>query len=224
MKLVEAQEGRRILDRLVGYEVSTVAFRRIGRGARRPGACRASRCGSSSTANARAWRSAAARTGTSKARSPRDDTDVPARRSSSSTASASRRAATSTPPPGGSRAGRRRRAPRRSRRGRARRPPRATPPFTVASVETRTVHRDARSAPFITSTLQQEAGRKLGFSAARTMARRAGPLRAWAHHLHAHRQHQPLGAGDRRAARSQIAQQYGDDYLPDRAARRTAAR
>src|ERR1700751_4689295 len=32
MKLVEAQEGRRILDRLVGYEVSNVAFRRIGRG------------------------------------------------------------------------------------------------------------------------------------------------------------------------------------------------
>src|SRR3954465_13950686 len=32
MKLVEAQEGRRVLDRLVGYEVSNVAFRRIGRG------------------------------------------------------------------------------------------------------------------------------------------------------------------------------------------------
>ena len=30
MKLVEAQEGRRILDRLVGYEMSNVAFRRIG--------------------------------------------------------------------------------------------------------------------------------------------------------------------------------------------------
>ena len=27
MKLVEAQEGRRVLDRLVGYEVSNVAFR-----------------------------------------------------------------------------------------------------------------------------------------------------------------------------------------------------
>ena len=32
MKLVEAQEGRRILDRLVGFEVSAVTFRRIGRG------------------------------------------------------------------------------------------------------------------------------------------------------------------------------------------------
>ena len=32
MKLVEAQEGRRVLDRLVGYEVSNVAFRRIGPG------------------------------------------------------------------------------------------------------------------------------------------------------------------------------------------------
>src|SRR3954447_17811792 len=32
MKLVEAQEGRRTLDRLYGYEVSNVAFRRIGPG------------------------------------------------------------------------------------------------------------------------------------------------------------------------------------------------
>ena len=32
MKLVEAQEGRRVLDRLVGYEVSNVTFRRIGPG------------------------------------------------------------------------------------------------------------------------------------------------------------------------------------------------
>ncbi|HEX9504747.1 MAG TPA: toprim domain-containing protein, partial [Acidimicrobiia bacterium] len=32
MKLVEAQEGRRVLDRLVGFEVSNVAFRRIGPG------------------------------------------------------------------------------------------------------------------------------------------------------------------------------------------------
>ncbi|HEY1739023.1 MAG TPA: type I DNA topoisomerase, partial [Acidimicrobiia bacterium] len=33
MKLVEAQEGRRVLDRLVGYEVSPVLWRKIGRGA-----------------------------------------------------------------------------------------------------------------------------------------------------------------------------------------------
>ncbi|MDQ1466085.1 MAG: topoisomerase, partial [Actinomycetota bacterium] len=37
MKLVEAQEGRRVLDRLVGYEVSPVLWRKIGRGARSAG-------------------------------------------------------------------------------------------------------------------------------------------------------------------------------------------
>src|ERR1700730_645658 len=36
MKLVEAQEGRRVLDRLVGYEVSPVLWRRVG-GARSAG-------------------------------------------------------------------------------------------------------------------------------------------------------------------------------------------
>ena len=40
--------------------------------------------------------------------------------------------------------------------------------FTVASVESRPVKRHP-AAPFTTSTLQQEASRKLGFSAARTM-------------------------------------------------------
>ena len=41
-------------------------------------------------------------------------------------------------------------------------------PFTVASVESR-LTTERPKAPFITSTLQQEASRKLGFSAARTM-------------------------------------------------------
>ncbi len=42
-------------------------------------------------------------------------------------------------------------------------------PFTVQSVESRDT-KERPKAPFITSTLQQEAGRKLGFSSARAMA------------------------------------------------------
>jgi DNA topoisomerase-1 len=42
-------------------------------------------------------------------------------------------------------------------------------PFRVASVESKSTTERPR-APFTTSTLQQEAGRKLGFSAARTMS------------------------------------------------------
>ena len=41
--------------------------------------------------------------------------------------------------------------------------------FTVASGDTRQFMEKPK-APFITSTLQQEAGRKLGFSAGRTMS------------------------------------------------------
>ena len=140
MKLVEAQEGRRILDRLVGYEVSNVAFRRIGPGTSagrvqsvatrlvvdRERARMAFRSGSY-------WDLEGTFGADEHRRSPR--------RSSSSTASASRRAATSTPPPVGCNADRRRRAARRGRRGRARRRACSDQPFTVASVETRAHYR-----------------------------------------------------------------------------------
>ena len=99
MKLVEAQEGRRILDRLYGYEVSNVAFRRIGPGTSvgrvqsvatrlvvdRERARMAFRSGSYWDIDGTFARRRTTR------RSPR--------RSSRSTASASRRAATSTPTP-----------------------------------------------------------------------------------------------------------------------------
>ena len=76
MKLVEAQEGRRVLDRLVGYEVSNVAFRRIG-----PGTS-AGRVQSVATRlvvdrERPGWHSDPPCTGTSKARSA-SDTDFPA--------------------------------------------------------------------------------------------------------------------------------------------------
>ncbi len=47
-------------------------------------------------------------------------------------------------------------------------PPSRAPSFTVASVEERP-YRRSPAAPFITSTIQQEAARKLRFAAQRTM-------------------------------------------------------
>ena len=78
MKLVEAQEGRRILDRLVGYEVSNVAFRRIGRGTsvgRVQSVAHATRRRPRARAHGVPQRHA---TGTSKARSTRTTQSFPA--------------------------------------------------------------------------------------------------------------------------------------------------
>ena len=92
-----------------------------------------------------------------------------ARGSSSSTASASRPAATSTPPPARSRPRPNVGAP----------PSRPTPVALATRLERRRVHRrvaeskpftERPKAPFKTTTLQQEAGNKLGFSAGRTMS------------------------------------------------------
>ena len=55
--------------------------------------------------------------------------------------------------------------------------------FPVACVEERP-YRRSPAAPFMTSTLQQEAARKLRFSAQRTMQCRPAPVRAGLHHLH----------------------------------------
>ena len=104
MKLVEAQEGRRILDRLFGYEMSVVMRRRAGGATSAGHVCRASPPGSSSSASAPGWRSGLPTTGTSTARSPRRPTPMLKPTPSNSrgrwlpsTASGSRKAAISTP-------------------------------------------------------------------------------------------------------------------------------
>ena len=66
----------------------------------------------------------------------------------------------------------------------------------------------------MTSTLQQEASRKLRFSAAAHDARRPAPLRERLHHLHAHRLDLALGDGDRRRRATQARELYGADAVP----------
>jgi DNA topoisomerase I len=219
MKLVEAQEGRRVLDRLVGYEVSNVAFRRIG-----PGTS-AGRVQSVATRlvvdreRARmAFRSAsywdldgsfavttpsAAPDGNGHAPFPATLVQLDGRRPASgrdfdaSTGQLVARddvvlldeaAATALT---------------------ARL---EDQPFTVASVESR-LTTERPKAPFITSTLQQEASRKLGFSAARTMHVAQG-LYDRGLITYMRTDSTTLAGQAISAARSQITRMYGDAYLP----------
>ena len=69
-------------------------------------------------------------------------------------------------------------------------------------------------APFITSTLQQEAGRKLRFGAQRTM-RLAQSLYENGYITYMRTDSTTLSSQALNAARSQVAELYGDEYLPD---------
>ena len=165
MKLVEAQEGRRTLDRLYGYEVSNVAFRRIGPGTSagrvqsvatrlvvdRERARMAFRSGSywdlegSFGEPEEAFPATLVTLDGKRLASGRDfDADTGQLQPGADVALLDEAGALAL-------------AERLEDQ-----------PFTVASVETR-AHTERPKAPFITSTLQQEAGRKLGFSSARTM-------------------------------------------------------
>ena len=87
--------------------------------------------------------------------------------------------------------------------------------FTVRSVE-RKPHRRSPSPPFMTSTLQQEAGRKLKFSAARTM-RAAQALYESGYITYMRTDSTTLSAAAVRSARDQIERLYGGEHLPERA-------
>ena len=117
---------------------------------------------------------------------------VPGARSSPSTAAAWPPAATSART---AQAARRRRAcSTRAARAAWPRPCRAAT-CAVTSVESKPYTRKPY-APFMTSTLQQEAGRKLRFSAERTMRARPAAVRERLHHLHAYRLDHAVGVGD----------------------------
>ena len=84
--------------------------------------------------------------------------------------------------------------------------------FTVESVETKS-QTERPKAPFTTSTLQQEAARKMGFSAARTMSI-AQRLYENGHITYMRTDATTLSDQAIKGARAQIKSLYGDDYLP----------
>jgi DNA topoisomerase-1 len=214
MKLVEAQEGRRTLDRLYGYEVSNVAFRRIGPGTSagrvqsvatrlvvdRERARMAFRSGSywdlegtfaeASNGDAASFPATLITLDGKRLASGRDfDPDTGRLNDAADVALLDEAAVTAL----GTRL--------------------QDQPFTVASVESRT-HAERPKAPFITSTLQQEAGRKLGFSSARTMHVAQG-LYERGLITYMRTDSTSLSAQAVSAARNRIRSLYGDAYLPE---------
>jgi DNA topoisomerase-1 len=86
--------------------------------------------------------------------------------------------------------------------------------YRIASVET-SPWRQQPHAPFITSTLQQEAGRKLRFSASRAMSV-AQRLYERGFITYMRTDSTNLSAQAVAAARGRIRELYGNDYLPDK--------
>jgi DNA topoisomerase-1 len=87
--------------------------------------------------------------------------------------------------------------------------------FTVSSVEERP-YRSSPKPPFITSTLQQEGGRKLGMSSGQVMRVAQGLYeRGYITYMRT----DSVGLSDEAlsAARAQVRELYGDRYLPDSA-------
>jgi DNA topoisomerase I len=209
MRLVEAQEGRRKLDRLFGYEMSVVTRRRAG------GATSAGRVQSVAARlvveRERARMAFRAGTywdleGTFAAR----DTDFPA----TLAALGGRRMATGRDfdPATGQLSDTADVAlldeATASRLAETLR----DAPFRVTSVESK-AFTERPKAPFTTSTLQQEAARKLGFTAARTMAVAQG-LYEHGYITYMRTDATTLSGQAITAARQQIAARYGDEYLP----------
>ncbi len=85
--------------------------------------------------------------------------------------------------------------------------------FRVKSVEVKP-YSTRPSAPFTTSTLQQEANRKFGFTARRTM-QAAQSLYENGHITYMRTDSTNLASVAIEAARNLVAEQYGKEYLPD---------
>ena len=171
MDLVEAQEARRILDRLYGYEVSPVLWKKVmsGLSAGRVQSV-ATRLVVDRERERMAFRTASYwdLEGTFDAGAKHDERMFPAKLHSIDDERVARGSDfTSLGRAQG--AARERRAPRPVPRRGAGRPAWRTPTFEIRSVEAKPYRRQPY-APFRTTTLQQEASRKLGYSASRTMS------------------------------------------------------
>ena len=210
-RLVDAQETRRILDRLYGYEVSPVLWKKV---TPRPlGRACAVRC---DTPRRRRDASGCAfvvrrRTGTSSA------TFDPGSFEARLVALDGKRVAQGRDfgSDGTMRDVRRRsRLDEATARGLAERLEGA--PFAVRSIDEKPYSRKP-SAPFKTSTLQQEASRKLRFSAQTTM-RVAQRLYEAGHITYMRTDSTTLAESALAAARAQAAELFGDDYVPADAA------
>lgn len=212
MKLVESQEGRRVLDRLVGYEVSPVLWRRVG-GARSAGRVQsvATRLVVERERERMAFNAAGywdldgrfaalgidfgARLAELDGRRVATGRDFDAATGALTAGSDVRHLVESD-------------AVALAERF-------AESSFTVVSAESKPFS-ERPKAPFKTTTLQQEAGNKLRFSASRTMSIAQGLYeRGYITYMRTDSvqlSQQALGA-----ARTQIVERFGSDYLPPQA-------
>ena len=208
MKLVEAQEGRRVLDRLVGYGISPILWRRISPSARSAGRVQsvATRLvvdrerarmrfrsaeywdlDGTFTANAGAFPGSLYSIDGKRLASGKDFDAGTGQLTADAIA-----------------------LDETGARALAERLDGAT--FSVASVETSDWKQSPRP-PFMTSTLQQEAGNKLGFSSSRTM-KVAQDLYQNGYITYMRTDSTNLSEQAIAAARNQIREMYGDAYVP----------
>ena len=118
------------------------------------------------------------------------------------------------PRPASSDATARRPAPGRRSRRRPGRSAWRTPPSPCPAVE-RKPYRRSPYAPFRTTTLQQEASRKLGFSRQAHDVGRAAAVRERLHHLYAHRLGDAVRDRDQRGPHAGRASCTARSYVPD---------
>ncbi len=209
MKLVEAQEGRRVLDRLVGYEVSPVLWRRVG-GARSAGRVQsvATRLVVERERERMAFRAAAYWDLDGRFAARGTDFDARLVELDGKRLATSRDFDSSTGAlAAGSDAVHLHEQEARSLAARL-----GDAAYTVASAESKPFT-ERPKAPFKTTTLQQEGGNKLRFSAARTMSVAQG-LYERGYITYMRTDSVTLSEQAVTASRAQIVERFGQAYLP----------